>query len=162
LETGTPGTSIILHHPADSCDLSDRHFPVRITPGASVNGLPFSVSPDAVLLSLGDPDEVRLTESGEVEYVFSLDERHAVIYRCQDQRLVECTFPDYGPIVMNGLPILSAKPWIAAQADALHIARFWISPAHCIAYDDRDPANGSFTVYRRGHWDQLLAQARRL
>jgi len=135
---------------------------VRITPGAAVNGLPFSVAHEAILLSIGDPDEVRLTESGEVEYVYSINERHAVIYRCHEQRLVECTFPDHGPIVMDGLPIVSAKPWIAAQSGALHVARFWISPDHCIAYDDRDSANGSFTVYRHGHWDQLINQARRL
>ncbi len=128
----------------------------------AVNGLSFSVSPDDVFTHVGAPDETRVNFDGEVEYLYRLDEHHAVIYRCFHQRLVECTFPDLGPLIINGQAIVSAGPWIASQPGALDIAKFWISPEHCIAYDHRNPANGSITVYRHGHWDALIQQARSL
>lgn len=146
---------------------------MRLSPGAAVNGLPFNVPPEAVFAHVGEPDETRVNHDGEVEYLYDLDDfddrrpdpadrRHAVIYRCFHQRLVECTFPDRGPIIVNGQAVVSAGPWIRAQPGALDIARFRISPTHCIAYDYRDPANGSITVYRQGHWDALIQQARKL
>ena len=135
---------------------------MRVTAGQAVNGLPFGVSPDDIFLHVGEPDETRINFDGEVEYLYRLDARHAVIYRCQHQRLVECTFPDTGPIIVNGQAVVAAGPWIAAQDGALDVARFWISPQHCIAYDRRDPGNGSITVFRSGHWDALIQQARSL
>lgn len=128
----------------------------------SVNGLPFAVPPQAVFAHVGEPDETRVNHDGEVEYLYRLEGRHAVIYRCFHERLVECTFPDRGPIIVAGQAVVSAAPWIRAQPGALDVARFWISPAHCIAYDHRDPENGSITVFRQGHWDTLIEQARSL
>ena len=124
--------------------------------GIAVNGLPFSVTPEALLAWTGDPDDERTNHDGEVEYLFRLDETRTVIYRCFHHSFVECTFPDLGPIVVDGVPVLSARPWLAAQPGALNMARFWISPQHCLAYDYRFPSNGSLTVFRRGHWDTLI------
>lgn len=142
--------------------MGDRHFPVRIVPGVAVNGLPFSVSPDDVLDHVGEPDDVRVNHDGEVEYLYRLDDTQSVIYRCFHHRFVECTFPDRGPIVVDGLPVLSPRPWLDAQPDALNVARFCISPLHCIAYDYRFPDRGSITVFRQGHWDALLTRAKDL
>jgi len=126
----------------------------------AVNGLPFSVSPEDVRSHVGEPDDVRINHDGEVEYRYRLNETQSVIYRCFQQCFVECTFPDRGPIVVDGLPILSPRPWLDAQPDRLNIARFCISPAHSIAYDYRFSDQGSITVFRQGHWDALLSRAR--
>lgn len=142
--------------------LGDHHFPVRIVSGVAVNGLPFSVSPDEVLDHVGEPDDVRVNHNGEVEYLFRLDPTQSVIYRCFHHSFVECTFPDRGPIVVDGMAVLAPRPWLDAQPGALNVARFCISQIHSIAYDYRFPDQGSITVFRHGHWDALLSRAREL
>jgi hypothetical protein len=142
--------------------LGNRHFPLRITSGLAINGLMFSAPPAAIIEAEGEPDDVRMNHSGETEYVYRQDNAHTVIFRCFQNRFVECTYPDFGSIIIDELPVVSARPWIAVQTGVLHVAKFWISPRHCIAYDHRDPANGSITVFRAGHWDHVIQQAQSL
>ena len=79
------------------------------------------------------------------------------IYRCYANRFVECTVPDAGRFQVDEVTILSIFDWLGAQPDSIDRARFRISAGFGIAYDYRDPTNGSLTLFEKGRWDGLLA-----
>jgi hypothetical protein len=139
---------------------SEEHHPpsgsLAIEALVSVNGIPFGTRLGDLYPLLGDPDQAQQNYTGEFEMAYG-----NTIYRCLGGRLVECTFPDRGRISVNGVEILSAFHWLGSLEDVLDIARFRVSPAYGIAYDYRDPQQGSITVFERGRWDTLLADARR-
>jgi hypothetical protein len=136
------------HHTPSGCLAIETHV--------SVNGISFGTLQAGLYLLLGEPDQVQQNYTGELEMAYG-----STIYRCLGGRLVECTFPDRGRISVNGVEILSAFHWLASLQDVLDIARFRVSPSYGIAYDYRNPAQGSITVFERGRWDTLLAEAGR-
>ncbi len=138
---------------------SEEHQPTSVSLAikalVSINGIPFGTQLGDLYPLLGEPDQVQQNYTGEVEMAYG-----NTIYRCLGGRLVECTFPDRGRISVNGVEILSAFHWLGSLKDVLDIARFRVSPEYGIAYDYRDPQQGSITVFERGRWDTLLADAR--
>ena len=124
---------------------------LHITSHRSVNTVAFGFDESELFEALGYPCKVQRNYTGEIEYLYD-DE----IYRCFEDQLVECTFPDKGRFAVDGVRILSMFDWLAACDDSTDRAKFRISPAHGIAYDYRDPSNGSVTVFAKGRWDALL------
>ena len=116
-----------------------------------VDGMVFGCSEQDILERLGQPDKVAENYTGEVEILFG-----STIYRCYHDRLVECTFPDRGRFSINGVAVLSIFDWRAGCSDVVDKAWFRISLDNGIAYDFRDPANGSITVFEKGRWDSLV------
>ena len=116
----------------------------------TVNGIPFGCTEGELTHRLGNPDKRAQNYTGEIELLYD-----ATIYRCLGDRFVECTLPDDGPIEINGTHVLNLFEWLAAQADTVDRARFRVSLHLGIAYDYRF-ADGSITVFERGHWDHLL------
>ena len=116
----------------------------------SVNGIAFGCSEMTLTERLGAPDKRARNYTGEVELLYA-----ETIYRCLNDRFVECTLPDAGPIRVNGTHILNLFKWLAAQEGTVDRARFRISLKLGIAYDYRFE-DGSITVFERGHWDHLL------
>jgi len=116
-----------------------------------VNGAVFGSSEKDLSNLFGEPDKVARNYTGEVEMLFA-----DTIYRCLNDRLVECTLPDRGRYSINGVDVLSVFDWLAGCDDAVDKARFRISLAEGIAYDFRDPQNGSITVFEKGRWDSLV------
>lgn len=117
----------------------------------SVNGIAFGFSEDEIREVLGRPENVQRNYTGEIEYLYA-DE----IYRCFDDQLVECTVPDTGRFTINGIEVLSVFEWLTGCDDVTDRAKFRISTSHGIAYDFRDPKNGSITVFAKGRWDALI------
>lgn len=137
----------------------DQYSPsgsLTIETHVSVNGIPFGTSQGDLYPLLGEPDQVQQNYTGELEMAYG-----NTIYRCLGGRLVECTFPDRGRIAVNGIEILSVFDWLASLDGVLDIARFRVCPSYGIAYDYRNPQQGSITVFERGRWDALLADAGR-
>ena len=117
----------------------------------SVNGIAFGFSEEEIHQVLGQPENVQRNYTGEIEYLYT-DE----IYRCFDDQLVECTVPDRGRFSINGIEVLSVFEWLTGCDDVIDRAKFRISTSRGIAYDFRDPNNGSITVFAKGRWDALL------
>jgi hypothetical protein len=117
----------------------------------SVNGLAFGISEDDLCEVLGRPEKAQRNYTGEVEYLYAGE-----IYRCFGGQLVECTIPDVGRFTIDGVSILSVFEWLEGCKGVVDKAKFRISTAHGIAYDFRDPSNGSITVFAEGRWDTLL------
>jgi len=118
----------------------------------SVDGVPFGCRVRHIHEFLGEPDKARTNYTGELEMLYGTS-----IYRCFADRFVECTVPDAGRFQVNGVAILSIFEWLAVQPHCIDRARFRISADAGIAYDYRDPANGSLTLFEKGRWDGLLA-----
>ncbi len=123
---------------------------VRIRVHASVNGLAFGTDTASLVAILGEPERAEHNYTGELEMRYD-----DVIYRCEADRFVECTFPD-GDVEVGGMRILSVYDWLRGCSDCLDLAKFRISLAQGIAYDNRDPRHGSITVFERGRWDALV------
>jgi len=117
----------------------------------SVNGIAFGISENDLCEVLGRPDKVQRNYTGEVEYLYGNE-----IYRCFGEQLVECTIPDSGRFTIDSVEVLSVFAWLAGSDDVTDRAKFRISASHGIAYDFRDPNNGSITVFAKGRWDALL------
>ena len=111
----------------------------------------FGCSENEIVERLGQPDKIAENYTGEVEMLFD-----TTIFRCLGDRFVECTFPDQGRFSIDGVEVLSVYDWLAGCTDAVDKARFRISLDHGVAYDYRDPNNGSITVFEKGRWDALL------
>jgi hypothetical protein len=124
---------------------------IHIVSHRSVNGLAFGLDESELFEALGRPDKVQRNYTGEIEYLYGNE-----IYRCFEEQLVECTFPDEGRFTVDGVEILSIFSWLAARNDSTDRAKFRVSPTRGIAYDYRDPSNGSVTVFAKGRWDALL------
>ena len=105
-----------------------------------------------LLACLGAPDGQRHLSSGELELHYGL-----TIYRCEFGRFVECTFPDSGPLEIAGVTVLTPFEWLAAQPGVIDRAGFRVVAELGLAYDRRDPAHGSLTVFERHRWDPLLS-----
>lgn len=124
---------------------------VFIEPNQSVNGLPFG-SPAAHLWQvLGEPTKALQNYNGEVELLYG---DH--FFRCFEDRFVECTFPTTYHFWINGVEVLSVLDWLCGQADCVEKAKFHISLSVGMAYDQRNPAAGSVTVFEPGRWDYLV------
>ena len=117
----------------------------------SVNGILFGCSSTQIQAELDAPDKVAQNYSGELEMLFGTS-----IYRCLDDRFVECTVPDEGKFIVNGVDVLSLFDWLAGCADVVDKAKFRISLQHGLAYDYRNPDNGSVTIFEAGRWDGLV------
>ena len=116
-----------------------------------VDGVLFGCSKREILELLGEPDKVAENYTGEVEMLFG-----TTIYRCFEDRFVECTLPDRGRFSINGVEVLSVFDWLAGCADVVDKARFRISLDCGVAYDFRNRQSGSITVFEKGRWDWLV------
>jgi hypothetical protein len=117
----------------------------------SVNGVVFGCSEREIVELLGPADKIARNYTGEIEMLFG-----TTIFRCYGERFVECTLPDQGRISIDGVEVLSVFEWLTGCADVVDKARFRISLQHGVAYDYRDPQNGSITVFEEGRWDSLV------
>ena len=117
----------------------------------SINGVPFGCTENELFDYIGDPDARLTASTGELELHVG-----ATIYRCHFGRFVECTFPDAGRTRIDGVPVLNVFEWLAACDDVINRAGFRISLAHGLAYDRRDPAHGSITVFEKHRWDDVV------
>jgi len=104
-----------------------------------------------VLEILGEPEKIRKVYSGELELLYQ-----NAIFRFIDARLVECTLPDPGPVIINEIPVINLFEWLSGLDDVVDRARFRVSLNSGIAYDYRDPTAGSITLFQPGHWDGLI------
>jgi hypothetical protein len=118
-----------------------------------VESIPFGASVTDLHQYLGPPDKAAENYTGELELLYDRS-----IYRCFQARFVECTVPDRGRFQINGALVLSMFDWLGAQTDVVDHARFKVSASMGIAYDYRDAANGSLTIFEEGRWDALLAR----
>ncbi len=116
-----------------------------------VDGLPFGASTGDLEGLYGQPDKSRENYTGEWELLYGDS-----IYRFFGDRLVEATFPAYHRFVVDGAAVLSPYQWLAGRPDVRDVARFRVAPTVGMAFDNRDPANGSITVFEAGRWDALL------
>jgi hypothetical protein len=116
-----------------------------------VNGTVFGSCEREIVELLGPPDKVAENYTGETELLFG-----DTIYRCFRDRFVECTVPDRGRFLIDGVEVLSVFDWLTGCPDVVNKARFRITLAHGIAYDFRDRHKGSITVFEKGHWDPLV------
>lgn len=116
-----------------------------------VDGVVFGAPEQEVRALLGEPEKAATNYTGETELLFG-----TAIFRFLQDRFVECTVPDRGRFSIDGVEVLSVFDWLAGRADVVDRARFRISLAHGIAYDFRDPENGSITVFEKGRWDALV------
>ncbi len=117
----------------------------------SVNGVAFGCTEFDLRSILGVPQKAQQNYTGEVELLYGNE-----IYRCMGERFVECTVPDIGRFTVDGVEVLSVFEWLGGCEDVVEKALFRISRHHGIAYDNRDPHNGSITVFVKGRWDALL------
>ena len=124
---------------------------IVITTHNAIDGYPFGAPPQDLIELFGPPDEALTNYTGELETLYG-----ECFYRFYADRFVEFTAPDLFRFRVDGVDVLSMFDWLAAQADCVDRARFRISRAHGIAYDYRDPKNGSITVFEAGRWDALL------
>ena len=104
-----------------------------------------------VLEMLGEPEKTRKVYSGELELLYQ-----TTIFRFIDARLVECTLPDPGPVIINEIPVINLFEWLSGLDDVVDRARFRVSLNTGIAYDYRVPTAGSITLFQPGHWDGLI------
>lgn len=93
----------------------------------------------------------RKVYTGELELLYQ-----NTIFRFIDARLVECTLPDPGTVIINEIPVINLFEWLSGLDDIVDRARFRVSLNTGIAYDYRDPTAGSITLFQPGHWDGLL------
>ena len=127
---------------------------VRIHTLQTVNDLPFGASVEDGEACLGPADQRMFNYTGELEV------RHGeTIYRFEEDRFVEATFPAQGPFacqfVIDGVHVLDVYQWLGSfnHVDA---AKFRISLAHGLAYDHRFADRGSVTIFEAGRWDALI------
>ena len=104
-----------------------------------------------VLEILGEPEKNRKVYSGELELLYQ-----NTIFRFIDTRLVECTLPDPGPVIIGEIPVINLFEWLSGLDDVVDRARFRVSLSTGIAYDYRDPTAGSITLFQSGYWDGLI------
>ena len=104
-----------------------------------------------VLEILGEPEKNRKVYTGELELLYQ-----NTIFRFIGARLVECTLPDPGTVIINEIPVINLFEWLSGLDDIVDRARFRVSLNTGIAYDYRDPTAGSITLFQPGHWDGLL------
>ncbi len=128
---------------------------IRIDTLRTVDGLPFGASIADLEALRGEPDKARENYTGEWELLY-----RDSIYRFFHDRLVEATFPARHRFVIDSATVLSPYQWLAGRDDVRDVARFRIAPGVGIAFDNRDPANGSITVFEAGRWDGLLTERR--
>ncbi|MEM7078793.1 MAG: hypothetical protein AAF513_09210 [Pseudomonadota bacterium] len=114
----------------------------------------FGMSRRQLLDAFGTPDEALPNYTGEVEMLYG-----DCFARFFDDRLVECTFPDLPEryrFRIDGVDVLSLFEWLGARDDVIDRARFRICTSLGLAYDFRNPAQGSVTVFEAHRWDALL------
>ena len=104
-----------------------------------------------VIDKLGEPEKTREVYSGELELLYQ-----NTIFRFIDARLVECTLPDPGPVIIDDIPVINLFEWLSGLDDAVDRARFRVSLNTGIAYDYTNPNAGSITLFQSGHWDGLI------
>lgn len=104
-----------------------------------------------VIDKLGEPEKTREVYSGELELFYQ-----NTIFRFIDARLVECTLPDPGPVIIDDIPVINLFEWLSELDDTVDKARFRVSLNTGIAYDHTDPNAGSITLFQSGHWDGLI------
>ena len=117
----------------------------------SVNGIPFGSHLEDVEAVLGEPDKALENYTGELELLYG-----DCFYRLFANRLVEATFPDTYRFTVDGISVLSMYEWLLACEDVVDMAKFRISLAHGIAFDNRNRVHASVTVFEKGRWDQLV------
>ena len=61
-----------------------------------------------VLEILGEPEKNRKVYSGELELLYQ-----NTIFRFIDTRLVECTLPDPGPVIIGEIPVINLFEWLS-------------------------------------------------
>ena len=128
--------------------------PTSLITHESLDGLGFGTSLADLHDLLGAPDKRARNYTGEEELLYG--ER---IYRCLRDRFVEATFPDSGRLIVDAVEILHVYDWLGGLPDRVDVARFRISLSRGLAYDYRNPALGSITVFEAGHWDSLVKQS---
>ena len=134
--------------------MHNQQEPLRIThitTHTAVNGITFGSACEALITRLGAPDQALQNYTGELEMLFG-----DTFYRFFDNRFVEATCPAIHHVVIDGTPRANLFDWLGAQADVVDKARFRISLAQGMAYDYRNPAAGSLTVFEPGRWDALV------
>ena len=104
-----------------------------------------------VIDKLGEPEKNREVYGGELELLYQ-----NTIFRFIGARLVECTLPDSGPLIIDDIPVINLFEWMSGLSDVVDRARFRVSLNAGIAYDYTDPTAGSITLFQPGHWDGLL------
>ncbi len=124
---------------------------ITIEPGVSVNGISFGCPLTTLLDELGEPDDALENYTGELEMLYGDS-----FYRSQANRFVECTYPDTYQFVVGDVAVVSMYEWLGAQPGFVDRARFRICLEFSMAYDFRDPAHGSITIFERGRWDYIL------
>lgn len=131
--------------------MNDTHQLVSVASLSQVNGLPFGASVADLVTLTGAPDEALHNYTGEFEIRY--DE---CFYRFFEDRFVESTFPDTHRFEIDGIVVLSVFDWLSGLSDTVDKAKFRISLDKGIAYDYRNPAQGSITIFEGGRWDQLV------
>lgn len=117
----------------------------------SINGIPFGSHLEDLEAVLGQPDKALENYTGELELLYG-----ECFYRLFGDRLVEATFPGTYQFNVDGVSVLSMYEWLQGCADVVDMARFRISLAHGIAFDNRNQVHASVTVFEKGRWDQLV------
>ena len=98
-----------------------------------------------------EPDRALENYTGELEVLYG-----DAFYRFFDDRFVESTFPATHRFNIDGIAVISVFDWLGGQPHSVDKARFRISRDHGIAFDYRDRAHGSVTIFESGRWDALL------
>ena len=104
-----------------------------------------------VLEILGEPEKTRKVYSGELELLYQ-----TTIFRFIDARLVECTLPDPGPVIINEIPVINLFEWLSGLDDVVDRARFRVSLNTGIPSAYRGPTAGCLPLFQPGHWDGLI------
>ena len=117
----------------------------------SVNGIPFGCHLADLEAVLGHADKALENYTGELELLYGDS-----FYRLFNGRFVEATFPDSYRFNVDGISVLSMYEWLQGCSDVVDMAKFRISLAHGIAFDNRNQVHSSVTVFEKGRWDQLV------
>ena len=75
-----------------------------------------------VIEQLGEPEKAREVYSGELELLYQ-----NTIFRFIGARLVECTLPDSGPLIIDDIPVINLFEWMSGLSDVVDRARFRVS-----------------------------------
>lgn len=129
----------------------DPQRQIRISTLRVVDGLPFGAAIADLQAMKGQPDKALQNYTGEWELLYG-----DAFFRFFAGRFVEATFPACHRFVIDGAAVLAPYPWLAGCPDMRDVARFRIAPSVGLAFDNRDPANGSLTAFEAGRWDALL------
>tara|TARA_A100001015_G_scaffold299927_1_gene384644 strand:+ start:1144 stop:1521 length:378 start_codon:yes stop_codon:yes gene_type:complete len=123
----------------------------NILPLIGIDKVRFGQSPREVSDLFGTPDHMRDMPSGEFEMLYGEQ-----IYRFLNFRLVECAWPDDGPVQIDGQTVLNLFNWLSTQSDCKDRARFRICNPLGIAFDYRESDQGHIVIYEAQHWDGLI------